>query len=79
MTTLNRQDSMRCPRDSCQSSNSSVRKTWAPNAERVKAAYKGLNLVRRQRICQDCNEYFYTIEIEETVYVNTCMISTRRR
>ena len=68
---------MKCPRLVCRSSDTRVYKTFGPDHTRLKQRYVGLNVVRRQHLCNACNTHFYTIEMYETEYDRTCITQDR--
>lgn len=59
---------MNCPRQSCQSPNTSVTRTFKSHSPQMTKALMGLNVNRRHMRCDECGEVFTTVEMLESEF-----------
>jgi len=70
---------MFCPRSQCNSSNLRTHHTFNHDNPALKQAYKGLNIMRRQKHCLNCGFKFFSLEILETEYDKFYMYGSDQR
>lgn len=62
--------SVKCPNPICQSTRVRAINTYQHDAPNITSEFSGLNITRRRRICDACNETFHTIEISEDEFAH---------